>query len=127
MSFLPCCHVGTGCHPAYSGGGPASSQLLRSAAADPAAFLLHYPDVGIVDAFSVSVPQSDSEATLVYLKEKVFHLLLSQNIACIANIQWCDYGTMFSCTVTKADLNEIQTKILVQFGEKMINGITGFS
>lgn len=34
---------------------------------------------------------------------------------------------MFSCTVTKGDLNEIQTKILVQFGEKMINGITGFS
>jgi len=63
----------------------------------------------------------------VYLKEEVFHLLLSQNIAWIANIQWCDYGTMFSCTVTKPDLNEIQTKILVQFGEKMINGITGFS
>lgn len=83
--------------------------------------------MGIVDAFSLSVPQSDSETTLVYLKEKVFHLLLSQNIPCIANIQCCDYGTMFSCTVTKADLNEIQTKILVQFGEKMINGITGFS
>lgn len=42
------------CHPACSVGGPVSSQLLRSAAAaDPAAFLLHYPDVGIVDAFSL--------------------------------------------------------------------------
>lgn len=84
--FSLCCHVGTGCHPACSGGGPASSQLL-CAAADPAAFLLHYPDVGIVDAFSLSVPQSDSKTTLVYQKEKVFHLFLSQNIACIANIQ----------------------------------------
>lgn len=41
------------CHPACGGGGPVSSQLLPSAAADPAAFLLHYPDVGIVDAFSL--------------------------------------------------------------------------
>lgn len=36
-------------------GGPASSPLLSSAAAAPAAFLLHYPDVGIVDSFSLSV------------------------------------------------------------------------
>lgn len=48
-----------------------------------------------------SVPQSDSKATLVYLKEKVFHLLLSQYIAYLANTPWCDYGTVFRCTVTK--------------------------
>lgn len=48
-----------------------------------------------------SAPQSDSKATVVYLKEKVFHLLLSQNISYLANTPWCDSGTVFSCTVTK--------------------------
>lgn len=84
-----------------SGGGPGSSQLLRLAAADPAAFLLHYPDVCIVDAISLSGPQFYSKADLVYLKEKVFHLPLSQNIAHIANIRQCDCGAVFSCTVTR--------------------------
>lgn len=109
-----------------SGGGPGSSELLHSAAADPAAFLLHYPDVCIVDAISLSGPQFYSKADLVYLKEKVFHLPLSKySPHSKYSPVW-----LWSCVQLhryKADLNEIQTKILVQFGEKTINRITGLS
>lgn len=88
------------CHPAAVG----EVQCPRSSFALLLLILLLFCFITLMWALLMpfhSVPQSDSKATVVYLKEKVFHLLLSQNIAYLANAPWCDYGTVFSCTVTK--------------------------
>lgn len=84
----------------FIGGGPDSAAPCTTAA-DPAAFLLCYLDVCIARAFLLSGPRSDSKSAQVYLKEKVFYLLLSQNTVCLANICWCDYGNVFDCPVTR--------------------------
>lgn len=100
-ALSPCCHVGTGAILPAVG----EVQCPRSSFALLLLILLLFCFITLMWALLMpfhSVPQSDSKATLVYLKEKVFHLLLSQNIAYLASTQWCDYGTMFSCTVTKA-------------------------
>lgn len=124
-ALSPCCHVGSGAILPCSGGGPVSSQLLRSAAADPAAFLLHYPDVGIVDAFSLC-PSVWFKGYFRVSKGKGLSppSLSKYSLLSKYSVVWLWNYVQLHCY---KDLNGIQTEIFIQFGEKMIKGITGFS